>query len=87
MPEGTFPPFDVTEVFATDADGGENGDVEFEMVGYQPDAEDGQLFKVDPDSGLIRCYRELDRETLDHYVIKVSIVPNLGSPLKKYIRP
>jgi hypothetical protein len=69
--EGIFPPFDIVEVFASDADSGENGEVSYELVGYEPDVEKGQLFKVDPDSGLIRCHRELDRETLDRYTIKV----------------
>ena len=62
----------MTEVFATDADSGDNGDVGFEIVGYEPDVESGQLFNVDPETGFIRCYRELDRETLDRYVIKVT---------------
>jgi hypothetical protein len=72
--EGIFPPFDVTEVFATDADSGDNGDVGYEMIGYEPDVDNGQLFKIDPVSGLIRCHKELDRETLDRYVIKASLV-------------
>ena len=71
MSEGIFPPFDIVELFASDVDSGENGDVTYELISYEPDVEKGQLFKVDPDSGLIRCHRELDRETLDRYLIKV----------------
>jgi len=71
--EGIFPPFDVAEVFAIDADAGENGEVTYELISYEPDVEKGQLFKVDPDTGLIRCHKELDRETLDRYTIKVSL--------------
>ena len=70
--EGIFPPFDIAEVFAVDADAGENGEVTYELISYEPDVEKGQLFKVDPDTGLIRCHKELDRETLDRYIIKVN---------------
>ncbi len=71
--EGIFPPFDIAEVFAIDADAGENGEVTYGLISYEPDVEKGQLFKVDPDTGLIRCHKELDRETLDRYTIKVSL--------------
>ncbi|XP_040574168.2 LOW QUALITY PROTEIN: cadherin-related tumor suppressor-like [Lepeophtheirus salmonis] len=75
IPEGIFPPFDVTEINAIDRDTGLNGDVSYSLL----DSSNNSLFTIDSYSGTIRCTRELDREENDRYAIQV-IASDKGTP-------
>jgi protocadherin Fat 4 len=74
IPEGVYPPFVITEVYAFDADTGPNGDISYSLV----DDNTG-IFVVDDQTGLIRCTQELDREVLDRYTLKLEAVDNGSS--------
>ncbi len=74
VPEGVYPPFDITELYAFDADTGENAEITYQLVG-----ENAGLFIVDDQTGLIRCTQELDREVLDRYTLELEAVDH-GTP-------
>ena len=75
--EGLFPPFRLTELVAFDRDEGRNGEVGFEML-PSPDNNVGS-FEVEESTGVILCNRELDREKISEYQIKV-VAFDRGSP-------
>ena len=72
--EGLFPPFKLTELIAYDRDEGRNGEVGFEML-----TDGDSSFEVEESTGLILCNRELDREKISEYQIKV-VAFDRGSP-------
>ena len=73
--EGLFPPFRLTELVAFDPDEGRNGEVGFEMLSSSGESS----FEVEESTGLILCNRELDREKISEYQIKV-VAFDRGSP-------
>ena len=73
--EGLYPPFDITEVSAFDPDTGVNGEVIYSLQDNEADP----IFSVDSRTGTIKCLKELDRETLDRYTIRV-IAEDDGRP-------
>ena len=75
--EGLFPPFRLAELVAFDRDEGRNGEVGFEMLSSSPD--NGDSFEVEESTGVILCNRELDREKISEYQIKV-VAFDHGSP-------
>ena len=76
IPEGLYPPFDIAEVFAYDPDTGSNGEITYKLI----ENEENQ-FEIDAKSGLIKCNKQLDREVLDRYTLKVVAEDN-GFPKK-----
>ena len=72
----------VIDVKATDADSGDNGKVEYEIV---PGKGSGD-FKVDKDTGRVLTAKSLDRENHPSYKIRI-IAKDRGSPEKKKSLP
>lgn len=69
----------MTDLFATDADTGDNGDVGYEIIGQNQNDPDERIFTVDPELGSVTCHKELDRETLDTYQLRV-VAHDKGNP-------
>ena len=65
-------------MYAYDEDAGDNGEVTYRLSHDQQDTDPG-FFSVDPYSGLIRCHRELDRETNDKYLLRLEAL-DAGTP-------
>jgi protocadherin Fat 4 len=73
--EGLYPPFRLTELIAFDRDEGKNGEIGFQMIAG--DSED--IFEVEESTGVLLCNRELDREKISEYQLKVLAFDH-GSP-------
>ena len=72
--EGLYPPFDInTDLYAYDIDSGVNADITYRLQDQE------NVFTVDQYSGLIKCNKELDRETNDRYVLKLEAI-DAGTP-------
>uniref|UniRef100_A0A914HYR1 Uncharacterized protein n=1 Tax=Globodera rostochiensis TaxID=31243 RepID=A0A914HYR1_GLORO len=74
LAEGNSPGIELLQLRATDADLGRNGRVEFRL------AVETDLLSVDPDSGLVRAERTLDREELGDYVTVLVMALDRGTP-------
>ena len=73
--EGTVPPFVIGyEPLTFDLDTGVNADITYELVDNEQ-----EIFSVNRKTGIIKCHQELDRETLDSYVLKLVAIDG-GSP-------
>ena len=73
--EGTVPPFTIGyEPLTFDLDTGINAEIT-----YQLGDTDTSGFSVDRKTGIIKCHQELDRETLDRYVLKLVAIDE-GTP-------
>ena len=76
--EGLYPPFKLTELIAYDQDEGPNGEIGFEIVPSNEPEEDG-MFKVEKSTGVLLCNKELDREKVSEFQLKV-LAFDYGSP-------
>ena len=73
--EGNVPPFVIGyEPLTFDLDTGVNAEITYELADIEQ-----QTFSVDRNTGIIKCHQELDRETLDNYVLKLIAIDG-GSP-------
>ncbi|XP_023930865.1 cadherin-23 [Lingula anatina] len=78
----------ITTVKATDLDLGENGRVSYRLlnnsVSYQ---ESYETFKIDPETGVLRTKKELDRETVNQYTVRVEAYDHapLGKALSSQV--
>ena len=72
--EGLYPPFEVvSDFFAVDADSGVNADITYRLL------DEENTFSINQYTGLIKCNKELDRETIDRYLIRVEATDS-GTP-------
>lgn len=74
--ENTLTGTDVTQVFASDADEGTNGQIRFSIA--RGNANSG--FRIDSVTGVISVARQLDRETLSSYSLVVQAADRGSSP-------
>lgn len=74
IPEDNSPGIELLQLRATDQDLGKNGRVEFRL------AVETDLFSVDPDSGLVRVERTLDRERMGDRVSVLVMALDRGTP-------
>ena len=73
--EGTVPPFTIGyEPLTFDLDTGVNREISYELI----NDEEG-MFSVNQKTGVIKCHQELDRETLDRYILRLVAIDG-GSP-------
>ncbi|XP_012590543.1 PREDICTED: cadherin EGF LAG seven-pass G-type receptor 1, partial [Condylura cristata] len=78
VPENEPPGTAVIELRALDPDEGEAGRLRYQMEALFDERSNG-YFLIDPATGAVTTARELDRETKDTHVLKVSAVDH-GSP-------
>ncbi|XP_060765947.1 cadherin EGF LAG seven-pass G-type receptor 2 isoform X2 [Neoarius graeffei] len=78
VPENKLAGTSVVTLRATDPDEGEAGRLEYSIEALF-DSRSNNLFTVDPASGLVSTVEELDRETKDTHVFRVTAVDR-GSP-------
>ena len=75
--EGTVPPFALGyEPLTFDLDTGVNRAITYQLINNDKEE---KMFTVDESTGIIKCHQELDRETLDRYVLKLVAIDG-GSP-------
>ena len=73
--EGTVPPFTIGyEPLTYDLDTGVNANINYELGDTGTNA-----FSVDSKTGIIKCHQELDRETVDRYMLRLVAIDE-GSP-------
>ncbi|XP_014247424.1 protein dachsous [Cimex lectularius] len=80
VPENATVGTSILQVFATDTDAGENGEVEYSINRRQSDR-DG-MFRIDPKTGLIAVNRPLDFETKEVHELVVVAKDHGAQPLE-----
>ncbi|XP_060803701.1 protein dachsous [Amyelois transitella] len=80
IPENATVGTTVLKVFATDADAGENGLIEYSINRRQSDKE--KMFKIDPDTGEITVNKALDFETKELHELVVVARDKGAQPLE-----